>query len=65
MTPLEAIRAATVDAAELLGLKGQIGEIKQGMFADIIGVSGNPLDDISMLERVSFVMKSGKIVKSK
>ncbi|HEY0460996.1 MAG TPA: amidohydrolase family protein [Pyrinomonadaceae bacterium] len=65
MTSAEAIRAASVDAAELLGLKGQTGEIKVGLLADIIAVSGNPLDDISTLERVSFVMKAGKVFKSK
>lgn len=64
MNSAEAIHAATIDAAELLGLKNQIGEIKPGMFADIIAVPGDPLNDISSLERVSFVMKSGKIVKN-
>ncbi|HEY0429439.1 MAG TPA: amidohydrolase family protein [Pyrinomonadaceae bacterium] len=65
LKPAEAIRAATIDAAELLGLKGQIGEIRPGFFADVIAVSGNPLDDTSSLERVAFVMKSGKVIKSK
>lgn len=65
MTPAEAIRAATLDAAELVGLKGQIGEIKPGTFADLVAVPGNPLSDVSSLERVAFVMKSGKVVKSK
>jgi imidazolonepropionase-like amidohydrolase len=65
MKPAEAIRAATSDAADLLGLKGQTGEIKPGMLADIIAVSGNPLSDINNLEKVSFVMKSGKVFKSK
>jgi imidazolonepropionase-like amidohydrolase len=65
MKPDEAIRAATLDAAELLGLKGQIGDIKEGFFADIIAVTGDPLKDIGALERVTFVMRSGKVVKSK
>jgi imidazolonepropionase-like amidohydrolase len=65
MKPFEAIRAATTDAAELLGLKGEIGEIKPGLLADLIAVPGNPLDDISVLERVSFVMKAGKVIKQK
>jgi imidazolonepropionase-like amidohydrolase len=65
MKPAEAIHAATIDAAELVGLKGQIGEIKPGMLADIIAVSGNPLSDINSLEKVSFVMKAGKVFKSK
>ena len=64
MKPAEAIRAATIDAAELLGLKNQIGEIKAGMFADIIAVPGNPLNEISVIEKVAFVMKSGKVIKS-
>lgn len=64
MKPSEAIRAATVDAAELIGLKNQAGEIRAGLLADIIAVSGNPLDDVSNLERVAFVMKSGKVFKS-
>ena len=65
LKPIEAIRAATVNAAELVGLKGQIGEIKPEMQADIIAVAGNPLKDISALEKVDFVMKSGKVIKSK
>jgi imidazolonepropionase-like amidohydrolase len=64
LKPAEAIRAATVDAAELVGLKGQTGEIRQGLLADIIAVPGNPLNDINNLERVAFVMKSGKVFKS-
>jgi imidazolonepropionase-like amidohydrolase len=64
MKPAEAIRAASVDAAELIGLKNQTGEIRAGLLADIIAVSGNPLNDINNLERVAFVMKSGKVFKS-
>ena len=64
LTPAEAIHAATIDGAELLGLKGQIGEIKEGYFADIIAVPGDPLKDLSVLERVAFVMKSGRVIKS-
>jgi imidazolonepropionase-like amidohydrolase len=65
LKPAEAIRAATLDAAKLLDLETQIGEIKTGKIADIIAVSGNPLDDVANLERVSFVMKSGVVFKSK
>ena len=64
MRPDEAIRAATLDAADLLGLKGQIGDIKEGLFADIIAVKGDPLKDINALEKVTFVMRSGNVVKS-
>ncbi|HEX8890927.1 MAG TPA: amidohydrolase family protein [Pyrinomonadaceae bacterium] len=63
LTPLEAIRAATVDAAKLLGLEDKIGEIKEGKLADIIAVEGNPLQDITTLERAQFVMKDGRIIK--
>ena len=64
LKPAAAIRAATIDAAELLGLSGQVGDIKAGFFADIIAVPGNPLSDIGTLERVTFVMKSGRVIKS-
>ena len=63
MTPAEALRAATLDAAELLGLTGQVGEVRAGAFADLIAVGGDPLRDIETLERVSFVMKSGEVIK--
>jgi imidazolonepropionase-like amidohydrolase len=64
MTPINAIRTATINAAELLGTEDR-GELKKGMMADIIAVDGNPLQDITLLEGVSFVMKSGKIYHSK
>ena len=63
LTPAEALRAATVDAARLLGLEGKVGEIKPGEFADIIAVAGDPLKDISAVEHVGFVMKGGQVVK--
>ena len=65
MPELEAIRSATLKAAELIGIERQTGEIKVGKWADLIGVEGNPLEDISELERVVFVMKAGKIYKGK
>lgn len=61
MTPMEAIQAATIHAAELLGWPADVGAIEAGMYADIIGVRGNPLDDITVLEDVRFVMKGGEI----
>ncbi len=61
MTPMEAIQAATIHAAELLGWPADVGAIEAGMYADIIAVRGNPLDDISVLEDVRFVMKGGEI----
>ncbi len=63
MTPMEAIQAATVNAAELLGWPGDVGAIESGMYADIIAVRGNPLDDIRELEDVRFVMKGGEVYK--
>lgn len=65
MPPMEAIRAATVNAAEALGSQGrQVGRIAPGMHADIIAVDADPLADIRALEQVSFVMKGGAVVKS-
>src|SRR4030095_13149612 len=57
MTPLESVRAATVNAAGLLGWSDRVGGIAPGKFADIIAVRGNPLQDITTLERVAWVMK--------
>ncbi|PYS93785.1 MAG: Xaa-Pro dipeptidase [Acidobacteria bacterium] len=63
LTPAEALCAATVDAAQLLGLDGQLGVIKNGYAADLIAVSGDPSRDITVLQRVGFVMKGGQVVK--
>jgi imidazolonepropionase-like amidohydrolase len=64
MSPMQAIQAATINAAELLGWKNKIGSIKAGKFADIIAVSGDPLQDVTVLTKVGFVMKGGQLVKS-
>jgi imidazolonepropionase-like amidohydrolase len=64
MTPMQAIQAATSNAADLLGHSSEIGSIKPGKFADLVAVSGDPLKDISLLENVEFVMKDGKVYKS-
>ncbi len=64
MKPLAALQAGTINAAKLLGWEGQIGALKAGMLADIVAVEGNPLDDISSLEKVTFVMKNGGIWKN-
>src|SRR4051794_3342690 len=61
MTPMQAIRSATIVAAQLLGQDDQLGSIESGKLADIVAVPGNPLDDISVMEKVRFVMKDGKI----
>jgi len=63
MPPLEAIRAATVNAAELLSWQDSVGSLDPGKYADIIAVDGDPLTDISILQQVKFVMKGGTIVK--
>jgi imidazolonepropionase-like amidohydrolase len=63
MPPLEAIRSATLTAAELLGAQGELGSIAEGKLADIIAVNGDPLDDIALLQDVSFVMKDGQIFR--
>ena len=63
MTPMQAIKAATTVAAELLDMKGRIGEISPGAFADIVAVKGDPLKEIGVLEKVGFVMKDGKVYK--
>lgn len=60
----EAIRAATVEAATLLGMADQVGSVETGHWADIIAVEGDPLKDVSLLEKIPFVMKGGVVVKS-
>jgi imidazolonepropionase-like amidohydrolase len=62
MTPSQAIQAATTVAAEMMGWQDRIGSIEKGKFADVIAVSGDPLQDITELERVKFVMKGGQII---
>jgi len=64
MAPAAAIRSGTIINAEVLGLQDQIGSIEKGKLADLIAVSGDPLADISELQRVRFVMKGGKIVRN-
>lgn len=62
MPPVEALKAATVNAADLLGLSNEIGTIEQGKSADIIAVSGDPLQDVTVLKKVEFVMARGGVV---
>jgi imidazolonepropionase-like amidohydrolase len=64
MPPLEAIRCATFNAAELLGVSATLGVIEKGKFADIIAVTGDPVKDISTMEKVTFVMKDGMVYKN-
>lgn len=63
MPPLEAIRAATLVAAELLGVEAELGQVQAGFLADVIAVPVNPLEDITALQEVSFVMKGGAVYK--
>jgi imidazolonepropionase-like amidohydrolase len=63
MTPLQAIQASTVNAADLLGSTKDTGTIEAGKFADIVAVSGDPLKDITAMEKVVFVMKGGELIK--
>ena len=63
MTPQQAIQSATTTAAALLDMQGKIGEITPGAFADIIALKGNPLKNISLLEKIDFVMKDGVVYK--
>jgi imidazolonepropionase-like amidohydrolase len=61
---MQAIQAATIEAAELIGWPDAVGAIEPGKFADIIAVDGNPLTDITTLENVRFVMKGGQVFKN-
>jgi imidazolonepropionase-like amidohydrolase len=63
MAPLAVLQADMINGSKLLGWEGQIGELKPGYFADIVAVPGNPLDDITAVERVVFVMKGGVVAK--
>jgi len=65
LTPMQAIQAATISAADLLGWKDTVGSIAPGKYADIIAVSGDPLEDVTILENVVFVMKGGVVYKNR
>jgi imidazolonepropionase-like amidohydrolase len=61
---MEAIKAATWNAADLIGDTADIGSVQPGRYADIIAVAGDPLKDVTVLEHVQFVMKGGAVVKA-
>ena len=63
MKPLAVLQADMIEGAKLVGWEGQIGELKPGYFADIVAVPGNPLEDITAVEHVNFVMKNGAVVR--
>jgi imidazolonepropionase-like amidohydrolase len=63
MTPLEALQAATIHGALLLGFDKDMGAIEPGKFADLVAVPGDPLADITTMEHVAWVMKGGTVVK--
>jgi len=65
LPPLQAIQAATVNAADLLGWSDRVGTIEAGKFADLVAVNGDPLTDVRVLENVRFVMKGGEIIKNR
>ncbi len=64
MTPLEALQAATINGATLLSLEGELGTVEQGKYADLVAVDGDPLKDITVMERVRWVMHGGAVVKA-
>ena len=64
MTPAQAIRAATSVDAQMMGWDDNIGSIERGKFADLVAVCGDPLVDITELERVKFVMKGGQVLRN-
>jgi imidazolonepropionase-like amidohydrolase len=64
LTPARAIQAATTINAEVLGWQDQIGSIEKGKYGDLIAVSGDPIADITELQRVKFVMKGGNVIRN-
>ncbi|MFT6085478.1 MAG: imidazolonepropionase-like amidohydrolase [Glaciecola sp.] len=64
MSEMDAILTATINAAKLLKIDNKLGTVTQGKLADLVAVKGNPLEDISLMEKIDFVMKDGKVVKN-
>ena len=63
MTPMQAIQSATSRAAELLGKRGEVGTVAPGAYADLVAVAGDPLKDVALLQKVTFVMKDGRVFR--
>ncbi|HET9696890.1 MAG TPA: amidohydrolase family protein, partial [Terriglobales bacterium] len=63
MSPAQALKSATIRGAELMQMQNDIGTVEPGKFADIIAVQGNPLNDISVMQKTNFVMKGGVVFK--
>jgi imidazolonepropionase-like amidohydrolase len=64
MKPIDAIQAATINAADLLGWASKVGSLEAGHYADIIAVNGDPLSNVRVLESVKFVMKGGVVARN-
>ena len=64
MKPIEAIRAATINAADLLGWADKVGTLEAGHYADLIAVEGDPLSDVRTLEKAKLVMKGGAVIRN-
>ena len=64
MQPIDSIRAATINAADLIGWPDKVGSLQPGHFADLIAVIGDPLSDVKALENVKFVLKGGDVVRN-
>lgn len=64
MKPLAAVQAATVNAADLIGWTDRVGTVEPERFADLIAIEGDPLQDVTTLERVRFVMKGGQVIRN-
>ena len=64
MSPIEIVRAATINAAELLGRARDVGSVERGKYADMIAVPGDPLRDALVLQRARFVMKGERVIRN-
>jgi imidazolonepropionase-like amidohydrolase len=64
MKPIDAIRAATLNGADIMGWSDRVGSIEKGYYADIVGINGDPLADISAMGRVKIVIKGGEVVRN-